>query len=212
MHETTYKTIIFDLGNVLIAWNPRLIYRDVFSSAEELDYFFTEVANLEWNEEQDRGRPIAEGTAALIAKHPKYEREIRMYYDRWTEAFPGAISGTVELLQAFHRSGNYRLLALTNWSAELFPWARAQYDFLQLFEDIMVSGEVGLKKPNPAIYELLRQRYQLGNFEGCLFIDDSQRNVDAAQRLGLESIRFQDSEQLTLELKQRGVISSLWSQ
>lgn len=209
MHPTSYQTVIFDLGNVLIAWNPRLIYQDVFSTQEELDYFFTEVANLEWNEEQDRGRPIAEGTASLIAQHPKYEREIRMYYDRWTEAFPGAITGTVELLKQIHGAGQHRLLALTNWSAELFPWARAQYDFLQLFEDIMVSGEVGMKKPNPEIYELLRHRYQLGNFEGCLFIDDSQRNVDAAQKLGLDSIRFLDSNQLRQALEERGVISSL---
>ncbi|MEM7575284.1 MAG: HAD-IA family hydrolase [Bacteroidota bacterium] len=207
----TYHTIIFDLGNVLIAWNPRLIYRDVFATSEELDYFFTEVANLAWNEEQDRGRSIAEGTATLIAQHPKYEQEIRMYYDRWTEAFPGAIGGSVDILKNLHSKGQHRLLALTNWSAELFPWARAQYDFLQLFEDIMVSGEVGLKKPNPAIYQLLSQRYELGDFAGCLFIDDSQRNVDAAQDLGLESVRFQDPVQLKLDLEQRGVISSLQS-
>lgn len=199
-------TIIFDLGNVLIPWNPRLIYKDVFATEEELDYFFTHVTSLDWNEEQDRGRSVAEGTAILIEQFPQYEREIRMYYDRWTDAFPGANQGTVDILKTLHQSGQYRLLALTNWSAELFPWARQTYNFLQLFEDIMVSGEVGMKKPNPEIYELLRERYNLGDFSGCVFIDDSQRNVAAARQLGLDSIRFTQSEDLRISLGEREIM------
>lgn len=201
-----YHTIIFDLGNVLIGWDPRLLYRKVFDTEEEVEYFMTHITNLDWNEEQDRGRPVSEGTEMLVAKHPEWEREIRMYYDRWTESFSGPIAGTVALLKELQAHEKYRLLALTNWSAELFPWARERYDFLQLFEDIMVSGEVKMKKPDPAIYELLRSRYGLGNFSGCLFIDDSLRNVDGAIAAGLEAIRFTNSEELRSELESRSII------
>lgn len=204
--KKSYHTIIFDLGNVLIGWDPRLLYRKVFDAEEKVEYFMTHITNLEWNEEQDRGRPVAEGTEILVAKHPEWEREIRMYYDRWTESFSGPIQGTVQMLKALHQSGNYRLLALTNWSAELFPWARESFDFLQLFEDIMVSGEVKMKKPDPAIYELLRNRYELGDFGGCLFIDDSARNVAGAQAAGLESVQFIDAGQLKTELGARSII------
>ncbi|MEL6140441.1 MAG: HAD-IA family hydrolase, partial [Bacteroidota bacterium] len=141
----------------------------------------------------------------LVQKHPEWEREIRMYYDRWTEAFPGAIQGTVDILKTLHDSGNYRLLALTNWSAELFPWAKANYPFLELFESIMVSGEVKMKKPDPEIYELLRTQYNLGNFSGCVFTDDSLRNVEGAIKAGLDSIHFQDPNQLRNELIARGI-------
>ncbi|MEM8583549.1 MAG: HAD-IA family hydrolase [Bacteroidota bacterium] len=204
--KKSYHTIIFDLGNVLIGWDPRLLYRKVFDTEEEVEYFMTHITNLEWNEEQDRGRPVAEGTEILVAKHPEWEREIRMYYDRWTESFSGPIDGTVEILKTLYQSGKFRLLALTNWSAELFPWARERFDFLQLFEDIMVSGEVKMKKPDPAIYELLRHRYALGDFGGCLFIDDSARNVAGAQKAGLESVQFRDAGQLKAELEARSII------
>ncbi|NJO87333.1 MAG: HAD family phosphatase [Lewinella sp.] len=198
-------TLIFDLGNVLIAWNPRLIYRNYFSTTTETDWFIDNIATLEWNEEQDRGRSIATATEWLLERYPAYEVPIRMYYDHWTEAFPGPISENVELLETLHQQGKHRLLALTNWSAELFPWARKNYPFLACFEDILVSGEVKMKKPDPEIYELLRNRYQLGDFSGCLFIDDSLRNVLAARNLGLDSIHFQNPAQLRQELFLRGL-------
>ncbi|MEM6772746.1 MAG: HAD-IA family hydrolase, partial [Bacteroidota bacterium] len=148
----------------------------------------------------------AEATELLVAEYPEWEREIRLYYDRWTEHFSGAIAGSVEVLKAVHASGEYRLLALTNWSAELFPWARENFPFLSLFEDIMVSGEVKMKKPNPDIYHHLAKTYDLGDFSGCLFIDDSERNVVAARKLGLDSIRFEGPEQLRGALEKRGVM------
>ncbi len=117
-------TIIFDIGNVLVGWDPRLLYRKVFATEAEVEHFMTNIATLDWNEAQDAGRSVAEGTAELIARHPEFEREIRLYYDRWTESFSGPIPGTVDILRGLHATGNYRLLALTNWSAELFPWAR----------------------------------------------------------------------------------------
>ncbi len=226
-------TIIFDLGNVLIGWNPRQLYRKVFDSPEKADWFVDNIVTLDWNEEQDRGRPIAEATELLVRQHPEWEKEIRIYYDRWTESFSGSIPGSVDILKqlaaatreestlttniemATRRSKvssfdsqerAYRLLALTNWSAELFPWARESFDFLSLFEDIIVSGEVKMKKPEPPIYLHLRDKHQLGDFSGCLFIDDSARNVAAAQQLGLESIQFQNPAQLAEALRQSGLM------
>nr|WP_256534307.1 HAD-IA family hydrolase [Lewinella sp. JB7] len=181
------------------------MFEKVFATPEEVDYFLTNVATLEWNEKQDAGRTIEEGTRELIARHPEFEREIRIYYDRWTETITGAIPDTVEILKALKASGKYRLLALTNWSHELFPWARQTFPFLQLFENIMVSGEVGLQKPDPAIYRLLHETYDLQEFHGCVFIDDSLRNVKAARKEGLDTIHFQNPEQLRQELRQRGV-------
>ncbi|MEM9527020.1 MAG: HAD family phosphatase, partial [Bacteroidota bacterium] len=140
MEKHPVHTIIFDIGNVLIGWDPRLLYNKVFATPAEADWFVKNITHLDWNEEQDRGRPVAEATELLVAEHPKWEREIRMYYDRWTEHFSGAIAGTVDVLKAVHATGDYRLLALTNWSAELFPWARENFAFLGLFENIMVSG------------------------------------------------------------------------
>ncbi len=205
-------TIIFDLGNVLIGWNPRLLYRKVFASAEKADWFVEHIVTLDWNEEQDRGRPIAEATELLVAQYPEWEREIRIYYDRWTESFSGPIAGSVAILeqlaaqQRLHTAERaYRLLALTNWSTELFPWARESFNFLSLFEDIIVSGEVKMKKPEPPIYLHLRDKHQLGDFSGCIFIDDSARNVATARSLGLDAIHFQNPNQLAAALRHRGV-------
>ncbi len=199
------KTIIFDLGNVLIGWQPRELYRKVFATEAEVDYFLNNIATLEWNEKQDAGRTIAEGTEELVARHPEFEREIRIYYDRWTETITGPIEGTVDILKELHASGQYRLLGLTNWSHELFPWARKTFPFLGLFEEIMVSGEVKLQKPDPAIYRLLHDTYDLNGYHECVFIDDSLRNVKAARAEGLDTIHFQNPDQLRRELIQRGL-------
>lgn len=199
-------TVIFDLGNVLIGWNPRLLYNKVFDTPEKADWFVNNIVTLDWNEEQDKGRPAAEATALLIAEYPEWATEIQLYYDRFTEQFSGAITGTEAVLRELHSKGEHRLLALTNWSAEYFPWARENFDFLKLFEDITVSGEIKMKKPEPRIYEYIRQRYDLGDFSGCVFIDDSERNVLAARAAGLDSIRFENAGQLREALSQRGVL------
>lgn len=202
---TPPHTIIFDIGNVLIGWDPRNLYNKVFDTPAEADWFVSNITHLDWNEEQDRGRPVAEATELLVAEYPEWEPQIRMYYDRWTEHFSGAIAGSVEILKALEAGNKHRLLALTNWSAELFPWARENFDFLDIFEDIMVSGEVKMKKPNPDIFLHLADTYQLGDFSSCLFIDDSARNVATARSLGLDSIRFKNPEQLREALGTRGV-------
>lgn len=193
------QTIIFDFGGVLIDWNPRYLYRQIFEDEERMEYFLSQVCSPYWNEEQDGGRSLVEATTLLVEKYPEWEKEIRAFYGRWEEMLGGAIEGTVEILRKLHAGGNYRLVGLTNWSAETFPVALERFDFLQLFEGILVSGVEKLKKPDPKIYELLLNRY---NIDGAtaIFIDDNLRNVKAARASGIPSIHFQSVAQLEGEL------------
>ncbi|MEM1123825.1 MAG: HAD family hydrolase, partial [Bacteroidota bacterium] len=141
------NTIIFDLGGVLIKWDPKRVFRTIFDTEAAVDKFLAEVCTMDWNEQQDAGRPIAEANRILIEKFPEYQAEIEAYYGRWTEMLGGAIAGTVQILEALKASKKYRLYALTNWSAETFPEALKRYEFLQHFKNILVSGKEGMKKP-----------------------------------------------------------------
>jgi 2-haloacid dehalogenase len=192
-------TIIFDLGGVLIDWNPRYVFRHVFVSNEAMEHFLTEVCTTDWNEMQDAGRSFAEATDLLTDKFPEYKNEIRMYYQRWKEMLGGPIHETVEILSALKNSGQYKLYALTNWSDESFPIAYEMYDFLHWFEGILVSGAEKMKKPDPRIFELLVERYSI-NKETAIFIDDNKNNVAAACELGIRSINFKSAEQCQAEL------------
>lgn len=190
-------TIIFDLGGVLIDWNPRYMYQTVFQTEEAMEYFLANVCTSEWNEEQDGGRSIAEANQILISQYPQYQSEIEAFYSRWTEMLGGAIAETVEILRKLKEERKYKLVALTNWSAETWPEATARYEFLNWFEGILVSGQEHLKKPDPAIYELLLDRYDLVA-ERCLFIDDNLRNIKAAEALGIRGFHF-GSKPLVIE-------------
>lgn len=197
-------TIVFDLGNVLIRWDPRHLYRDIFGADEAaMEHFLAEVCNTEWNEQQDRGRPWATAIADAIARHPAHEANIKAYFARWSEMIPGDIAGTVDILQQL-RSRNVRLLALTNWSAETFPIAEARFPFLGWFEGIVVSGREQLIKPEPAIFQRLIERYDLRPAT-TMFIDDSMRNVEAANRAGLLGVHFTSPEALRTQLGALGV-------
>jgi len=198
-------TIIFDLGGVLIDWNPSYLYRKIFDKEEEIQHFLTHICTSDWNEQQDAGRPLQEGTDVLIAQHPEYEAEIRAFYGRWPEMLGGVIEGSLEILRQLHTQNKHRLYALTNWSHETFPIAEARYGFLQLFEGILVSGKEQLKKPDPKIYQLLLDRYQIVP-EQSIFIDDNLRNVKAAQKLGIDAIHFQGPEQLKNTLSQKNIL------
>ncbi len=132
-------TVIFDLGGVLIDWNPRYVYRKIFEDEQKMEYFLTEICGDAWNKAQDAGRPIAEGNKILIEKHPEWESEILAFYKRWVEMLGGPIHESVDILKTLHDKKETRLIALTNWSAETFPIARAMYDFLGLFEGILVE-------------------------------------------------------------------------
>lgn len=193
------KNIVFDLGGVLIDWNPRYLFTEVFKNNDELDYFLSEVCSGAWNEEQDGGRSLREGTELLVEKFPDYEREIRLYYDEWEKMLGGAITENVEILTRIIENNQHGVYALTNWSAETFPIARRQFPFLELFEDILVSGVEKLRKPQPQFYTLMLSRFNLRP-EETLFIDDNERNIAAAEALNITGIHLPPGTSLASEL------------
>lgn len=199
-------TVIFDLGNVLIAWDPRRLFRQLFDDEAEMEWFLREVCNHAWNEQQDAGRPWLEGVAELQARFPDYGPLIDAYRLRWVETLGGAIEGSVALLAELKARG-VRLLALTNWSQETFPVARQRHAFLGWFEGIVVSGEERLVKPDPRIYQRLLERYGVDP-HGALYIDDSQRNVEAAEALGMQGWWFQHPEGLRGRLQALGLLGN----
>lgn len=198
------KDIIFDLGGVLIDWNPRNLYKKIFASTEEMEWFLNTVCTTQWNTQQDAGRPFAKGLAVIKEKYPKYAAQIDDYFNRWDEMLGGPVKSAVAVLKDLKDKG-YPLYALTNWSAETFPIARAKYDFLNWFDGIVVSGEERLVKPDPAIYARLLKRYQLHS-SNCLFIDDDAANVSEAAHLGFETILFTGGDALRAELIRRGIL------
>lgn len=197
-------TIVFDLGGVLIDWNPAYLYRKIFQEEAQVQFFLTHICDSHWNEQQDAGRPLAEATQILVAQFPEYTEAIQAYYGRWTEMLGGPIRGTVQLLEALHQQKEYRLYALTNWSHETFPYALQHYDFLQLFDGILVSGEEKLVKPDPRIYQLLFERFGI-NPSTALFIDDNPKNVLASRQSGMEALQFVSPEQLQAALYDMGI-------
>ena len=198
-------TIIYDLGGVLIDWNPKYVYRQVFNNDEKkVDWFLNNICTHSWNEQHDAGRLIEEGNKVLIKKYPEHEKLIRIYYERWHEMLGGPIKEGVEILNKINQTKAYKLYALTNWSAETFPIALQRYDFLKHFKGIVVSGEEKTRKPFAKIYEIILERYSL-DAESCVFIDDNYENVAAAKKMGMKSIQFKNSQQLTKELNYLGI-------
>ena len=198
-------TIIFDLGGVLIDWNPEYVFRHLIPDPERRRFFFENICTHDWNVEQDAGRPIAEATELLVNQYPEWESDIRAYYGRWEEMLGGPIPETVELFRELRDQGEHRLLALTNWSAETFPVALVRYDFLHWFEGIVVSGDEKTRKPFSDIYEILLDRYGVTP-ETAIFIDDSLKNVEGAEAVGINGTHFQSAAQLREALREWGVI------
>ena len=197
-------TIIFDLGGVLVDWNPEYVFLKEFNGDRiKMEWFFNNICTTEWNEEQDSGKLIKIATEERIKLFPKYEKLIRMFYGRWNEMLKGEISGTVKILQKL-KSQNYRLIALTNWGAETFPVALERFVFLKLFEGIVVSGEIKMLKPDKKIYEYTLSKYNL-NPANCIFIDDRLSNVEGAIKCGINGIQFISPKKLITELKNIGV-------
>ncbi|MCC8409486.1 HAD family phosphatase [Mucilaginibacter sp. UR6-1] len=199
------KAIIFDLGGVLIDWNPRLLYRKIFSNEEQITHFLDNVCTPDWNEEQDAGRSLADGTELLVRQHPEHEDNIRAFYSRWTEMLGGEIAGTVELFNQLRNDDRFKLYALTNWSAETFVIAEQEYPFLKQFDGVVVSGIEKTRKPHAEFYRILLERYNVKP-EEALFIDDNLRNVEAAIKLGIDSIRFTSANELKTELQTRAIL------
>ncbi len=205
MNRPKPTTVVFDLGGVLIDWNPRHLYRRLFAGrADEMEFFLAEICSQAWNERQDRGRSFAEGVAELVERHPAHADLIRAYDTRWPEMLGGPIVGTVALLARLKAAG-VPLYALTNWSAEKFVHARERFAFLDDFEGIVVSSEVGLIKPERAIFAHLCDRFGLDR-RAAVLIDDSPANVAAATDFGLDAVRFHSPERLEGALVSLGLL------
>lgn len=197
--------IVYDLGGVLIDWNPRHLYRKLIEDEAMMEWFLAEVCHSAWNEEQDRGRSFAAAIEEAAARHPEHRPLIAAYFERWDEMLAGEIDGAVAILEELRDAG-HELHALTNWSAETFPFARERFAFLEWFESILVSADIGLVKPDPAIFQLLLERIGRTPAE-CIYIDDNPKNVTAAARLGFDAIAFHSAVQLRDALDRRAVLA-----
>jgi 2-haloacid dehalogenase len=186
------NTVVFDLGAVLVDWNPRYVFKHLFVTEDATEHFLAKVCTSEWNELQDAGRSFQEATNILTEQFPEYRSEIAAYYGRWEEMLKGPIPETVVLLAELKASNSFKLFALTNWSAESFPVAKEKYNFLSWFDGIVVSGEEKMKKPDPAIFYLLLERYSI-DVKSCLFIDDNLLNIETASQLGIQCVHFEET-------------------
>ena len=201
----TTKAVVFDLGGVLIDWDPRYLYRKLLADEPAVEEFLATVCTPEWNAEQDRGRPFAEGVAELVERFPVHAAAVTAYHERWPEMLAGDIGGTVELLAELRAAG-VPVYALTNWSAETFGIARHRFEFLEWFDGVVVSGEERMIKPDPAIFQLLVDRFGLDP-AATFYVDDSAANVAAASRLGFDTVQFTTPERLRQDLADRDLVS-----
>jgi 2-haloacid dehalogenase len=201
--RTRPTRVVFDLGNVLIHWDPKVLYRTIFASEDEVSHFLTHVLPPEWNLEQDRGRSWAEAEAERIALFPDHAENIRAFRARWRETVPHAIEGTVRILDSL-KAGGVPLYAITNFASDTLAEAKTIYPFLVThFIDIVVSGDEKLLKPDPAIFEVLLRRQKLDAAD-CVFVDDSPKNVAAAAALGFHALHFTGPEKFGEELRALG--------
>jgi 2-haloacid dehalogenase len=198
-----FDAVAFDLGGVLIDWNPRYLYRHVFTDETAVERFLAEICTPSWNHRMDGGRPVAEAIAELSEAHPEFAAEIGMWWSRWDEMLGGAFDDVVEVMRELKRAG-IQVYALSNWSAETFPRARGRYPFLAEFDGILVSGEVGMAKPEPAIFRLFLERFGLEPGR-VVFLDDTQANVVAARAAGIEAIGFENAARLRPRLAELGL-------
>jgi 2-haloacid dehalogenase len=198
------RAILFDLGGVLIEWDPRYLYRSLFADKAEMERFLTEVVHAEWNRRIDAGRPFAEAIRERQREVPEYAEYIGFWHSRWVDMLKGEIPGTVVVLRELKALG-LPLYALSNWSAETFPLARERFAFLTWFTRIVVSGEVGVAKPDRAIFELAIRQCGLVPAE-TVFIDDVPANIEVARELGFDAILFTGAEALRQDLAARGLL------
>jgi 2-haloacid dehalogenase len=203
--SSAIDAVVWDLGGVLIDWDPRYLYRSLFEDEAEMEQFLANVTTPEWNRAQDAGRPWAEAIEELALRHPEQRDLIAAYWERWHETLGDAHAETVEVLSELRATG-IRQFALTNWSGETFPVARPHFGFLEWFEGIVVSGDERLIKPDPAIFRLVVERYDLEPAT-TVFIDDQPDNVSAAGDLGFLAIRFVDAASLRAELRRLGLLA-----
>ena len=205
---TEIDSIIFDLGGVLIDWNPEYVFLEAFNGdREKTTWFLNTICTSDWNENQDAGYPLQQATEDLVKEYPDYENYIRMFYGDWPKMLGGSIPQTVSVLKQLKESDQYKVVALTNWSSETFPVAKKRFEFLSWFEGIVVSGEEKIRKPFPEIYKICLNRFGI-QAKKAVFIDDNLRNVRAAESLGINAIHFKSPEQLQSDLKQFNIFTT----
>ncbi len=207
MTSSRPTAVVFDLGGVLVDWDPRYLYRTLLATEDEVERFLAEITTADWNARQDAGRSWAEAVATLSAQHPHHAELIAAYDERWADTIGGAIDDTVAVL-ADLRAGETPVYALTNWSAEKFPVARARFPWLDWFDGIVVSGEEGIVKPDPRIYRLLLDRFGLAA-QSTVYVDDVDANVRVAADLGFVALRFTGAERLRTDLEALGLLRTL---
>ena len=190
---------LFDLGGVFFDWDPNYFFKNVFDDDEERKYFLTEVCNDQWNFQQDAGRSIAEAELELIPKFPHYENEIKMYYKNHRKMIRGVFEESIEILRQL-KDKKYECYVLSNWSAETFEGMTRDYPFLQLFDGLLISGEDKLIKPDQAIYQLAKKRFNLDP-EETVFIDDKLENIEAAQKMNFKTVHLTNPKIIEMEIK-----------
>lgn len=196
--------VVFDIGNVLVHWEPRALYRKIFASEDEVEWFIANVCNSDWNLEQDRGRSFAEAVSEATARFPEHADAIAAYDLRWHETMPGPIDGTVGILEELRQRGT-PLYAITNFNQDKFRETLERFSFLRTFRDIVVSGDERLLKPDPAIYRVLLERNGI-DAAACVFIDDSEKNVRGAEAVGMKAIHFTTPQALRADLAGMGLL------
>ena len=200
----THSVAVFDLGGVLIDWNPRYLYRKLFTDESAMEYFLSSICTSDWNLQQDAGRTLAEGCEVLKRQHPEHVEYIDAWLHRYEEMIAGPIQGTVDILSEL-RSRGVPVYALSNWSSETFPAAQRRFDFLSWFDGMLLSGKVRLVKPDPRIFQLFLETHAVDPAQ-AIYIDDLTRNVEAANSVGMHGIRFTDPAALRTELVRVGLL------
>lgn len=195
--------VVFDVGNVLIRWDPRNLYYKMFRDPAEMEWFLSHVCTGEWNLAQDRGRPWEDAIAMTVREHPRYEAEIRAFRSRWQEMLAGAIEANVRVLDTLRKNG-VATYAITNFAADTFREAQELFPFLKGFDGIICSGEEKVCKPDPKIFQLLLERYHL-KASSCVFIDDSDKNISQAGKLGFKTVHYGLGINAALAFRQFGL-------
>jgi len=190
---------LFDLGGVFFDWNPKYFYKKIISNKKDLNFFLTKVCNDEWNIKQDAGRSIKNAETELILRFPDYENLIKMYYINHRSMIKKTFHQSIEILK-YLKSKNHNCYVLSNWSAETFKGMTEDYDFLNSFDGLLISGEEGLIKPNPNIYKLAIERFDL-MVSNCVFIDDKFENVNTAKKLGFKIIHLVDPSTIKKDIE-----------
>jgi 2-haloacid dehalogenase len=200
-------TVVFDVGGVLIDWNPRYLYRTIIPEGQEMERFLTEVCTPDWHAQHDLGISYEDTIPALVAAHPEWADEITAWSDRFVEMYGGVFDGTVDLLREVHRR-RVPLVASTNWGAESWVTAKARYEFLEWFDGALVSGEIGIAKPDAAFFELLIETFSLVP-ERTLYVEDNIANLRAAADEGLVAHHFVSSAALEMDLRRHSLIDAM---